>query len=490
MTNLFEDVGIAVSEGMGSFFQSAGVGLQKRVSTLFKRCDSQIFHQDNLKYKKRVVNWEYLGINLQTKKKIELKEFNSTKHTFITGASGFGKTVLLQILQEESLYRNKPVIFFDPKADFRSRSEFKELCDYYSRDYYIFDPNDSESIRLNPLRSGSVNQIVDRIMSSFDWSEEYYRSKCDMALTQTIKELKETDKIVDVHSVYKLLCEKYSSKETASIESKLFKIIESDFGDYLSDDGTAKTMKEIREEKSGLYLGLATQGYTSTAKGIARIFLGELMYNSFYSSSLLTSREYLKLPAISVYFDEFGALAMPEFIDLLNKCRSSKIELTFATQSDADLELFGDAFKKQLIENTANIFVLKQRVDDSASFFSSIFGTKESTKSTSQYENGSESGRSSVRETHEFIIHPDLIKNLGPGQCVLLEQARNHQISVVQLRDNIKRVEMMRAHKQIIIKWLKENYGKNYEEAYMREKFPKEFEKVKEIENVNKGKKL
>ncbi len=491
MTNLFEDLGITMCESMGNLTQSAGLSLQRKVTGLFKRPDPRTYNPKMLAYKKRTKLPDYLGIDLSTKRKIKLKNFDPSKHTFITGASGFGKTVLLQILQEESLARKKPVVFFDPKADSNSRYEFKEICDYYARDYYVFDPNDVDSVTLNPLRDGSVNQIVDRLMSCFEWSEEFYRATSYEALVKTIKELKKSNSIIDIHSIYNLLKLKHSTKETKSIEVKLLMIVESDFGRLLKDDGkTTKTIKEVRESNSGLYLGLATQGYTTTAKSVARLFLGELLYNSFYSSSLLEYEEFQKLPAISVYFDEFGAIAMPEFIDLLNKCRSAKIELTFATQSDADLEVFGDAFKKQLIENTSNIFVLKQRVDESASFFANVFGTRRSTKATSQFENGYESGRSSVRETHEYNIHPDLIKSLYPGQCVLLEQGHGQKISVIQIRDNIKRVDMIRYHIHVMTKHLKEEYGENYEEEYMKKYYPEQVSSIKEIENVNQGRKL
>ena len=66
---------------------------------------------------------------------------------------------------------------------------------------------------------------------------------------------------------------------------QLENILESDFGRILSqDDGM--TFSQIREQRACLYIGLSTQGYGQTALGIGKIFLNELLYNSY--SSLLT----------------------------------------------------------------------------------------------------------------------------------------------------------------------------------------------------------
>lgn len=58
-----------------------------------------------------------LGIDTKTRCEFLLKDVDFRRHSFIVGASGFGKTNLISILQEHSLRKNKPIIFFDPKGD-------------------------------------------------------------------------------------------------------------------------------------------------------------------------------------------------------------------------------------------------------------------------------------------------------------------------------------------------------------------------------------
>ena len=77
-----------------------------------------------LKVTKQTNSEEALGIDTATKKEIKLNEVDFSKHSFIVGASGFGKTNLISILQENSLRSGKPIIFIDPKGDAEALDTF------------------------------------------------------------------------------------------------------------------------------------------------------------------------------------------------------------------------------------------------------------------------------------------------------------------------------------------------------------------------------
>ncbi len=93
------------------------------------------------------------------------------------------------------------------------------------------------------------------------------------------------------------------------------------------------TFSQIRKERACLYIGLSTQGYGEMAVGIGKLFLNELFYNSYCSLIDKNSKANALSNPISVYFDEFGAVVTPEFIELQNKCRGAGIELTMAVQT-------------------------------------------------------------------------------------------------------------------------------------------------------------
>src|SRR5690606_13575052 len=121
-------------------------------------------------------------------------------------------------------------------------------------------------------------------------------------------------------------------------------------------------------------------------------------------------------------FDEFGSLVTPEFIELQNKCRGAGMELTLAVQTASDIDRVNPDLTKQVIENAGNLFILKQRLQEGASIFSEAIGTIISKKQTYRVDNGEQLKSGSEREVHDLVVHPDIIKNLGIGQCVLLRQ--------------------------------------------------------------------
>lgn len=387
-----------------------------------------------------------LGIDTKNRKEFLLKDVDFRRHSFIVGASGFGKTNLISILQEHSLRLNKPIIFFDPKGDMEALTTFQKICEQYKKPCYIFSEHYYKSISLNPLMEGTVNQVVDRIMRSFDWSEPYYRDASRRSLTKALQKLEKDGEGFTLKKVFDELV-RLESKENIGLIAKIEAILVSDFGKILNSDGPdALTLSKIREEKACLYIGLSTQGYGETATAVGKFFLGELLYNSYKTLSKEDSKG-LENP-ISIYFDEFGSLVTPEFIELQNKCRGAGMELTLAVQTASDIDRVNPDLTKQVIENAGNLFILKQRLDSSASLFADAVGTILAKKQTYRIENGEQQKSGSEREVYELIVHPDIIKNLGIGQCVLLRQGptRVNMINVRNRRWDVLRKDNAAKH--------------------------------------------
>lgn len=374
-----------------------------------------------------------LGIDTKTRKEFLLDDIDFRKHSFIVGASGFGKTNLISILQENSLVQNKPIIFFDPKGDLEALTTFKSICEKYKKPCYIFSEHYQDSISLNPVIEGTVNQVTDRIMRAFEWSEPYYKDASRRSLTKALKNLEFEDQAFTLRAIFEEL-EKMESKENIGLIAKIEAILDSDFGKILNADNEGLTLSKIREERACLYIGLSTQGYGETAMAVGKLFLGELLYNSYKTLKDNSKLKHGLSNPISVYFDEFGSLVTPDFIELQNKCRGAGIELTIAVQTASDIDRVNPELTKQVVENAGNLFVLKQRLDASASFFADAIGTILSKKETIVIEEGRLQNRGSIREVNELLVHPDIIKNLRIGQCILLRQGPT-QINLINIRN-------------------------------------------------------
>ena len=337
------------------------------------------------------------------------------------GASGFGKTNLLGLIQEHYLLTKRSYFFFDPKADIEAKNYFKDLCLTHGKEFLILD-NSAESITINPVGEGTVNQITDKIMKAMEWSEVFYKDQCQFYLTKALIELEKADITPNLKNIYDTLKMSFNKPEITSLLTKLENILTSDFKNALIPSRGRREFKisEIREEGLNLYLGLSTLGYGDTSKMVGKLLLGDLLFHAFKTMEDEVTLSQFKEKPLGVMFDEFGSLATPNYIDLLNKCRGAAIELTMATQTLSDFAHLGSAFKNQVLENTSNLFILKQRTEESATYLSKTIGTVKSEKFTNMTEDGETLDKGSVREVYEFLCHADIIKNLGVGKCVFL----------------------------------------------------------------------
>jgi conjugal transfer pilus assembly protein TraD len=427
--------------GFKSYFKS-NEGIQK-------------IERSKLRVKKTTVNPEALGIDATSKKEVLLSDIDFSKHSFIVGASGFGKTNLIYNIQENYLKKDQPIIFFDPKGNLEAQNDFKELCERYGKKCHVFNESCEESVQLNPVLDGTISQVVDRIMDAFEWTEPYYMEMSTRALRKTLEVLEKEEIIFSLKNIYEHLLNNHDTKETVGLIVKLENIVKSDFGKYLGKDQNDYTLKRIREEKSCLYIGLSTQGYNKTAKAIGKIFLGELLYNSYERLNRSKKSAENKANPIAVIFDEFGALVTDGFIELENKCRGAGIDLTMAIQTTADIDKISPELTVQVMENAANLFILKQRIASSASLLAESIGTIITKKQTNMTENGERGDRGTEREVHELAVHADVIKNLNVGQCILLRQSP-HKVNLINVRYSPFAVEKS-----------KEVVSKNNEEALL-----------------------
>lgn len=377
-----------------------------------------------------------LGYSCNRKRPLPLYEINFAAHTYIVGAAGSGKTNLLSVLQENHMKNNVPVIFLDPKADMESMLTFEHLCEKYNRQSYIFHENYKNSVVLNPLKDGTANLIVDRIMNSFKFEKEFYKITSEQAVRATVIKLKETKSEITFDLIYEYMIINHNNENTIGIIGHLERIVKSDFAHLLKEriGVNTKSIREIRKEKACLYIGLSTQGYGETAKALAKIFVEEMLYVSYIQLGTTFDSHYSMNNPLAIYFDEFGAIATPRFLELQNKCRGAGMQLFMAMQSPNDIKLIDENLTGLLIENSANIFVFKQRFDETANMLAKTLGTIIGKKQTYQTEDGSLGNRGSERDVNEFICHPDIIKNLKKGQCVLLQHDPT-RIDLVNVRN-------------------------------------------------------
>lgn len=422
----------------------------RKNTNTYIRLNSEMLYE-----RKQTDDPEDLGWSINYGLPYKLKYFHPELHTFIIGASGWGKTNLLNILQENSLKKKRPMIFIDPKGGISSINDFKRKCKAHGQKYYIFSEHYGESNRFNPIANLNQSQIVQMIMRSFDWGDRpnvYYLKCAEDALNQSVKFLKGKGTTFGLWDVYDELKEKHNTDDAKGLIVQLQLILDSDFGHLFKKAPNSEmvTLRSAWEEGSCIYIGVPTQGYSSLAKTIGKFFISELQSLSNYIEATSENQEASLKKSMSVFLDEAGSLLYPDFLDLANKCRSSGINLTLAMQSYSDMEAIAgsEILMKQLMDCISNVFVQKQTNSDNAEKLASALGTYLSEKKTVMTEAGSDSSRGSTREAYEYLCHPDIIKSINIGQAILLTHnpkdihllnIRNAKMGMVELKKKEER---------------------------------------------------
>lgn len=356
--------------------------------------------------------------------------FDATKNVFIVGASGWGKTNLINLLMINSLRKNQAIVFIDPKGGKDGVSDFISICQKLGRDYYIFSESHPERTSFNPLLDLTNTERIELIMQSFDWGQtpnEYYLSYASRTLLEVLKKIApdEENSKVNLNDVLVELKTSHNKEETSGLINQFEMILSSSFGKSFKpmDGFEMMSIKKAWQKRACVYIGCSTMGFARISRTISKMFVSSTMNLAHQIGRDLGSKEALEKP-IALYIDEAGSVIFPNFLNLVNKCRSSGINIYIAVQSYSDVEMIGgnEILMKQLHDCISTWFIQKQ-TGENAEKLASVMGTYLSEKQTIAIEDGIDSGKRSIRDAHVYLCHPDVIKNIKVGQAILVQHS-------------------------------------------------------------------
>lgn len=366
-----------------------------------------------------------LGYSVTKKKDVKFEEIDTSLHNLVIGASGYGKTSTSYSFINNGLKQGKSIISFDPKGSKENIQILKYLCREKGKKLYVFSEYYYTGEKFNLFRGLDVTQSVALIMRSFSWGNDFYKTKSETALYEAISDIKIKNETLSFYTILVKLIDLNDKKDSiGGLISYLQGICFSSFGKCfdVASNADGYSISDIRGEGACLYIGLSTQGYGDIAKGIGRVFLCSLLFHSYSVSREGSEQNSVMLRNhVSVHLDEFGSIIVPDFVDLINKCRSSKIELFMYIQSLADIDVLNERMKRQIFENSNNIIIQKQSSPDDVTFLANSIATIPATKKTDVIEDGVKQSLGSSREAFEYICHPRLFSNLKVGQCILVQ---------------------------------------------------------------------
>ena len=426
---------------------------------------------------------------------------NLAYHIEIVASSGAGKTNLLKNLLFDRIKRGHSVVFLDLKADFdvvnwmlaAARSVGRE------QDLRLVSLADPEiSVPYNPIAGGSAAEIHSQLMNSWQWSNEYYRSVSSVALMSILQGLcawrDATGELFHLGHVYQLLDDPGvlrsfierlsarrlpSSREIARLAEKLDRpserkdfaglianlnqILYSAAGTLISHDveqGESLDFKESTDEGRITYFLMNSLKLKESAQTLGKLVLQDLM--RVVGDRYATGDRGLR--PVTLIVDEFGAFAVPEFIEFMDRARGAGVGIVIAHQSRADLAAISPEFLKR-VEANANTKIVGSLEDaDDREYYAKILGTRTTKKETVQVEDGffgsTPTGVKSVREVEEFIIHPNELAELSRGTVFTVSRTVDRKHGFVRTPLAPEAPERARAEVLSALRLIREGYMK------------------------------
>lgn len=387
-------------------------------------------------------------------KKFSLKLDYRKMHMQVIGTTNAGKTESVLVpLMIDDIEKGRGFIIIDGKSDM---SLLRKIHSYVRKadrahDFMLFSLTDyDKSYSYNPLVDGAVDQVAEKIINSFGFENEYYRTVQFEIFKNVLVIFKEANEYPTFLKIQQALLDptklnalaicggdvllqewandfmsmnKDSRREQISgLMSNLGYFVSKDLRHLFNVEHPKLRVSELMEKGKICYFQLPVLKSPILGKSVAKMVLQDIQSQvSVRHASAKKDHQFY-----GIYLDDFTEYLTKSFVSVLNKSRSANVGVTFAHQAIGDLEALGAEVKNQ-IQTNANIKVfMRTNEPESTEYFAKTIGTVEGVKTTSRQKEGS-FGRvkvtadGSIREVEEFINHPNQFKReLGRGEGIVI----------------------------------------------------------------------
>lgn len=304
-------------------------------------------------------------------KRFGIKAADRSKHMYVIGKSGMGKSTLLENMAIQDIQNGNGVCFVDPHG-----GTAEKLLEYIPeeriKDVLYFAPFDmSHPIAFNIMEDVGDEKrhlVVNGLMNVFEkiW-EDAWSARMAYILQNTLLALLEypgatllavnrmyTDKefrnkvVANVTDVsvrsfwvdeYAKYTDKYVQEATPAIQNKIGQFAGNPLiRNIIGQPKSSFDLRKIMDEKKILIVNLSKG---RVGEGNARL-LGSMLITKIYLSAMSRADEHAstlsKLPPFYLFVDEFQSFADKSFADILSEARKYKLCLTMAHQYIEQME--------------------------------------------------------------------------------------------------------------------------------------------------------
>lgn len=396
-------------------------------------------------------------------------------HTAIIGASGSGKTVsyIGPTLALDSLNPAVGTFTINPKGDVKLKrfafagihQHYKRTGEFLNRIQVISFNDKQKSLMYDPFLFGkeidSSLNIQNKICGSFIFQVEYYKTMAQnfvakfasimesepqlryrLTLRHLVYYMENPSHIAyldqyiqDSNNRQKLnSLQKYDTDTILGIQSHLATFVDNNDLLHIFDDFTRPCLNlvDTLQDSGNIFIEVDTISKGGVSKSFGKMLIRDLQV-------MASKRDSGQMPSanrIAVNLDEFGSFAYPDFIDFLDKGRSSGFMIALAFQDLANLQKEGLtlSFQNEVLGNTSNKFFFKL-ADNKVSLYASEFlGSRYANTETVSYSSSantmadSQQGSTGVRYQKELMpyVLPTELQSLKMGQCFVKIMTAKH----------------------------------------------------------------
>ena len=327
-----------------------------------------------------------------------IKARDRTRHMYVIGKTGMGKSTLLENLAIQDINNGEGVCVIDPHG-----SMAEKLLDYIPesriKDVVYFAPFDGEHpIGLNVLEKVSLDKrhlVANGIMAAFKkLFKDQFSARMEYILNNIILALLENDG-QSLLGVNRMLTDKdyrkfivsnvtdptvkdFWEKEYASYTDRFAAeaapAIQNKVGQFVANPlirniiGQQKTSFDIRELMDNKKILIVNLSKGKVGEGNANL-IGSLLITKIYLAAMSRADvgpyELERLPPFYFYVDEFQNFANESFASILSEARKYNLALTVAHQYVEQME---DEVKSAVFGNVGTMIVFRVGATDAEIF--------------------------------------------------------------------------------------------------------------------------
>lgn len=327
-----------------------------------------------------------------------IKQRDRTRHTYVIGKTGMGKSTLLENLAIQDINNGEGMCVIDPHG-----SMAEKLLDHIPesriKDVVYFAPFDSEHpIGLNVLEKVSHDKrylVANGIMAAFKkLFKDQFSARMEYILNNIILALLENDG-QSLLGVNRMLTDKEYRKQIVSnvtdptvrdfwvneyasytdrFAAEAAPAIQNKVGQFVANPlirniiGQKKTSFDIRELMDNKKILIVNLSKGKVGEGNANL-IGSLLITKIYLAAMSRADagpyELEKLPPFYFYVDEFQNFANESFASILSEARKYNLALTVAHQYVEQME---DEVKSAVFGNVGTMIVFRVGATDAEVF--------------------------------------------------------------------------------------------------------------------------